>query len=97
MDTLLQDIRYAARSLRKAPGFTALAVLCLAIGIGLNTTIFSVVDAIMFKPFGFEDPERLVVVQDARLKDGPDRTSGVSFLNFQDLSQRTQSFSDLAI
>ncbi len=96
MDALLQDIRYAVRSLSKAKGFTALAVLCLAIGIGLNTTIFSVVDAVLFKPFGFKDPERLVAVQDKRIKD----TEGefpLSYANFEDLRQRAGSFAELGI
>ena len=96
MDALLQDIRYAVRSLSKAKGFTALAVLCLAIGIGLNTTIFSVVDAVLFKPFGFEDPERLVAVQDKRIKDTEGQYQ-LSYANFEDLRQRASSFTDLGI
>ncbi len=96
MDALLQDIRYALRSLGKAKGFTALAVLCLAIGIGLNTTIFSVVDAILFKPFGFKDIERLVILQDRRIKD-TDSEYGLSYANFEDLRQRVSSFADLGI
>lgn len=62
MDSLLRDLKFSIRSLLKHPGFTALAVLTLAIGIGANTTIFSTVDALILHPFSFPNQERLVVV-----------------------------------
>lgn len=62
MDSLLRDLKFSARSLLKHPGFTAVAVLTLAIGIGANTTIFSTVDALILHPFSFPNQERLVVV-----------------------------------
>ena len=57
MDTLLQDLRYAVRTLVKNPGFAALTIACLALGIGVNSTIFSVVDTVAIRPLPFRDPD----------------------------------------
>jgi predicted permease len=63
MDSILYDLRYAARSLRRSPGFLAIAVLCLALGVGVNTAMFSMVNGILLRPLPFEDAGRVVSLQ----------------------------------
>ena len=95
MDTLLQDLRYAARTLVKNPGFAALTIVCLALGIGVNSTIFSVVDTVAIRPLPFRDPERLVSLHTTHQVNGIDR-GAVSYLDVQDWKARTRSFADIA-
>ena len=65
---LLKDAKFALRGLWHSKGFTTVAVLCLGFGIGLNTTIFSIVDGVLLKPFPYEDSARIVVVSSSNQK-----------------------------
>ena len=95
MENLLKDIRYAIRGLRKQPGFTIVAVLTLALGIGANTAIFSVVNAVLLKPIGFKDPDRLAIIwEDAAFAGFPRNTPAPA--NFFDWKNQNRSFEDMA-
>jgi putative ABC transport system permease protein len=95
METLIKDIRYGIRGLWKRPGFTAVAVLTLALGIGANTAIFSVVNAVLLKPLQFRDPDRLVMIwEDATFAGFPRNTPAPA--NYVDWKTQTQSFEDIA-
>jgi putative ABC transport system permease protein len=95
MDTLVQDIRFALRTLAKAPLFTALCVLCLAIGIGLNANIYSAVYAVFQRPFPYADPDRLVAIEERDTKRGFTNQS-MPFEVFQDLQQQATAFDGMA-
>jgi predicted permease len=96
MSTLWNDLRHSVRMLRKNPGFTAVVILTLALGIGANATIFSVINAVFLKPLPFPDPDRLVMVWQHDVRD-PDNHNIVSFPNFQDWKALNHVFSDIAI
>ena len=96
METLIRDLKYAARTLRRSPGFTLFATLTLALGIGANSAIFAIVNAVILRPLPFPDAERLVMLwEDHRARQGPERewTSPPTFLNWQEGSQ---SFASMA-
>jgi putative ABC transport system permease protein len=93
--TLLQDLRYAARVLRKNPTFTLVATLTLALGIGATTAIFSVVDAVMLRPLPYRDADRLVRIWESDVPRGRPEFS-VSQPNFLDFRARTQAFERMA-
>ena len=92
MNTFLKDIRYATRNLLKRPGFTLVAVITLALGIGANTAIFSVVNTILIRPLPYEQPDRLVVVSEI----ASGRPIGTSYLNFVDWRNQNSVFENVA-
>ena len=93
---MFNDLRYAFRQLRRNTGFTAVAVLTLALGIGANTAIFSVVNAILLRPLPYKDPEHLAMLWTNDLKRDI-QEEGTSYLNFEDWKNENQVFEDLAI
>src|SRR3989440_11395564 len=95
METLLKDIRYGVRGLVKRPGFTVVALVTLALGIGANTAIFSVVNAVLLRPLPFKDPERLVCLWENNLKIGLEQ-SIASPPDFVDWRQQSQAFEQLS-
>lgn len=95
MDSLLQDIRYALRQLRTSPGFTFAAVLTLALGIGANTAIFSVVDGVLLRPAPFENMDRLAMVWETDRKSSTTHEPA-SVPDFFDFQQRSARFERLA-
>jgi putative ABC transport system permease protein len=95
LDRIAQDARYAIRGLYKSPAFALTAVLSLALGIGANTAIFTVVDGVLLKPLPFPQPDRLVQVWESKPAAGYFRNV-VNGLNFLDWRERTQSFTDMA-
>jgi predicted permease len=94
MDILFQDLRSALRLVRRAPAFAALIVGTLAVGIGANATIFSVVNAVLLRPFPYAEPGRLVQVFQSQ-RDKPSLYGNVSFPNFTDWRAATHGFSGL--
>ena len=96
MNTLMQDIRFAARMLRKSPGFTAIAILTLALGIGANTAIFSVVDAVLLKPLPYPQPNRIAAVWGTHSKIGESRRT-LSYPDFKDLQAQNHVFEQVAV
>ena len=94
MTTLLQDIRYALRMLLKYPAFTAVVIVTLALGIGANTALFSVVNGVLLSPLPYPHSNQLVAVYEKNA--GMDRAP-ISYLNFLDWQRATRTFSSLAI
>src|SRR6266508_1684139 len=96
MQTLLQDLRYGARMLLKKRGFTVVAVITLGLGIGANTTMFSVINGLLLRPMPFKEPERLVHLEEKAPKAGFE-TMGLSFTDFADWRARSRSFEQMAL
>src|SRR3954465_4343207 len=95
MNTLLHDIRYGVRMLLKHKGFTAVAVIALALGIGANTAIFSLVNGVLLRPLPFPDAERIIFFEGKNPEAGITE-SNISFLDFTDWSQQTDLFASTA-
>jgi len=95
MGALLQDLRYGVRTLAKNPGFTVVAVLTLALGIGANTAIFSVVDAVLLRPLPYPESARLFTVYQT-LPEDPAQNTGVSYPNYLDWTQQNEAFESIA-
>src|SRR5207247_10339452 len=95
MDALLQDIRYALRVCAHTPGFTAVAVLALALGIGANTAIFTIVNAVLLDRLPFHDPDRIVALwEESSRRPGRNNTVGPS--QFVRWGERTTAFERMA-
>ncbi|HYL92386.1 MAG TPA: ADOP family duplicated permease, partial [Alphaproteobacteria bacterium] len=95
MESFFQDVRYALRLLRNSPGFTAVAVITLALGIGANTAIFSVVNTVLLRPLPYQQPERLAMIWQSYPVSGFDRL-GASAPEYIDYRDRSHSFSNVA-
>jgi len=95
METLLQDVRYGLRMLRKSPGFTAVAVITLALGIGANTVTFSSINGMLLRPFLFPQLDRIVNIWETAPKQNIHRASAAA-ANFRDWQEQSRSFQQLA-
>jgi len=98
MEVLSQDLRYAARTLRRSPGFAVLVTLTLALGIGANTAIFSVFDAVVLQPLPYPEPSRLVLlVGNVRREGGVQQRRGASRPDYADWRDQSRSFDAMAM
>lgn len=96
MTPLLQDLRFGLRTLRKSPAFTIVALCTLALGIGANTAIFSIVNAVLLKPLPFPEPEKLMFMTSAFEKQGATRNFATSYADFLDWRATAKSFTGMA-
>jgi predicted permease len=95
METLFQDLRYGLRMLIRNPGFTAVAIITMALGLGANTALFSVVNGVMLKSLPFQDPDRLMFILETNAKFPPPGVSSSS-LNYRDWKEQNRSFQMIA-
>ena len=95
METVIRDLRLAVRSLLRSPAFSLVAVLCLALGIGADSAVFSIVDAVLLRPLPYADPDGVVMVYDQFLAKDIER-GVVSGYEFFDVRDRSESFDGVA-
>ena len=93
---MITDLKYALRMLLKTPAFTLVAVITLALGIGANSAIFSVIDTVLLRPLSFPKPEQIVMIWNNNLKSEPDGRYTSSFPNFHDYREQSRSFAAMA-
>ncbi len=96
MDALLQDIRYGIRQLRKSPGFAGLAIMTLALGIGANTAMFTVVESVLLRPLPYAHADRLVSIGPAGPAGVDGRPTNTSWLNYRDIREQSQTLAAVA-
>ncbi|HEU0178957.1 MAG TPA: ABC transporter permease [Blastocatellia bacterium] len=97
LEAIFQDLRYGMRMLLKNPGFTSLAVVTLALGIGANTVIFSLINTALLHSLPFRDPSRMVVINNTHPEIAGNVGVVMSYLNYQDLKEQSASFQEMAV
>ncbi|HXO94529.1 MAG TPA: hypothetical protein VN825_10355, partial [Candidatus Acidoferrum sp.] len=93
----MNDLKFALRQLGKSPGFTLVATLTLALGIGANTAIFSVVNAVLLRPLPYPHPDQLVLLRERLARPSGFESGSVSYMNYLDWRAAQRSFADLAL
>src|SRR6266496_2942756 len=91
---LLQDLQYALRGLWHSRGFASVAIFCLSLGIGLNVTIFSVVDGVLLQPYPYIEPDRILVIGEQN--PSTHRRAGLSYLDLRDWKEANSAFTTIA-
>ncbi len=97
MNSFLQDLRYGVRMLIKNPGFSLAAIVTLALGIGGNTSIFTITNALLLKSLPYQDPQRLVEIDTQRQDEGQFTPGGFSLNRFDMIREHSKSFSGVAV
>src|SRR5204863_6990492 len=93
LEPVTQDLRLAVRSLRKSPGFLAVVILSLALGIGANSTIFSVIDTLLYRPLPYDHPEQLITIWETRV--GEEGTGRAPIAESLDWKRQNHVFQDI--
>src|SRR5262249_22094453 len=97
VDVLLQDLRYAFRVIRRSPGFAAISILSLAVGIAANTAIFSLINVVLLQPLAYHDPERLFGVGELSLKNGVQLPDLVNPMHAQEWAKQCPSLEQVGL